>query len=51
VSKGMPKRTGKEFVWTDDEVELLLNIANDYKISKAAESWTGNQLKASIPIY
>ena len=31
-----PKK--KEFVWSDDEVELLLNIANDYKASKAAES-------------
>uniref|UniRef100_A0A1X7U5E6 Uncharacterized protein n=1 Tax=Amphimedon queenslandica TaxID=400682 RepID=A0A1X7U5E6_AMPQE len=27
----------KEFIWTDDEVKLLLNVANDYKASKAAE--------------
>ena len=25
-------------VWSDDEVELLLNVAADYKASKAAES-------------
>ena len=28
----------KEFIWSDDEVELLLNVANDYKASKIAES-------------
>ena len=33
----IPKKTGKEFVWTDDEVELLLNVANDYKTTKAAD--------------
>ena len=25
----------KAFVWTDDEVELLLSVVNDYKVSKA----------------
>ena len=32
------KEKKKAFIWSDDEVELLLNIANDYKTSKAAES-------------
>lgn len=32
-----PKR-GCQFVWSDDEVELLINIAADYKALKAAES-------------
>ena len=34
----MPKKTGKEFIWTDDESELLLNVAIDYKTKKAGES-------------
>ena len=34
----MPKKTGKEFIWTDDEVELLLNVTSDYKAKKAGES-------------
>jgi hypothetical protein len=33
----MPRRTGQEFVWTDDEVELLLNVVSDYKSKKVAE--------------
>ena len=41
VSKGnsrkeMPKKTGKEFIWTDDEVKLLLNVTIDYKTKKVA---------------
>ena len=32
------KEKKKEFIWSDDEVELLLNIAIDYKALKAAES-------------
>jgi hypothetical protein len=28
----------KEFVWSDDEVELLLNVVADYKALKASES-------------
>ena len=32
----------KEFIWSDDEVELLLNVANDYKASKIAEVLTGS---------
>ena len=33
----MPKKTGKEFIWTDEEAELLLNVAIEYKTKKAAE--------------
>ena len=36
--RNMPKKTGKEFIWTDDEAELLLNVAIEYKTMKAAES-------------
>ena len=25
------------FTWTDDEVELLLKVTNEYKVSKTAE--------------
>ena len=39
-SNKMPpkKKTGNEFVWSDDEAELLLNVANEYEVSKVAES-------------
>ena len=40
------KEKKKEFVWSDDEVELLLNIANDYKVSKAAESMDWESVKS-----
>ena len=33
----MPKRTGKEFQWTDDEAELLLSVAYEYKVKQSAE--------------
>lgn len=32
----MPK-TGKDFQWMDDEAELLLNVAYEYKVKNAAE--------------
>ena len=41
----MPK-TRKEFIWTDDEVELLLSVANDYKTKKAAESIDWESVKS-----
>ena len=31
----MPEKSKKEFVWSDDELELLLNVVNDYKAAKA----------------
>ena len=43
------KTTGGEetFIWTDDEVELLLNIAIDYKAQKLVQgvSWESVQSK------
>ena len=33
-----PKKNGKEFQWTDDEAELLLNVAYEYKVKKSAEN-------------
>ena len=33
----MPKRTGKEFQWTDDEAELLLSVTYEYKVKQSAE--------------
>ena len=43
------KKTGNEFVWSDDEAELLLNVANEYKVSKAAEGidWESVKTKYS----
>ena len=40
------KEKKKEFVWSDDEAELLLNVANDYKVSKAAESVDWESVKS-----
>ena len=34
----MPNKTRKEFIWTDDEAELVLNVAIEYKTKKATES-------------
>ena len=34
----MPKKAEREFIWTDHEAELLLNVAIKYKTKKAAES-------------
>ena len=34
-TSGSAPAAKKKFVWSDDEVELLLNIAADYKASKA----------------
>lgn len=33
-----PKKNGKEFQWTDEEAELLLNVTYEYKVKKSAES-------------
>ena len=33
-----PKKNGKEFQWTDDEADLLLNVTYEYKVKKSAES-------------
>ena len=32
------KTNADNFVWTDDEVQLLLEVTNDYKVSKAAKN-------------
>ena len=36
----------KEFLWTDDEVELLLNITHEYKTAKAAECTDWESVKS-----
>ena len=35
--KKTPEKSIKEFEWSDDQSELLLDVANDYKAAKAAE--------------
>ena len=45
------KEKKKEFVWTNDEAELLLNIANDYKVSKAGESVDWESVKSTFVSY
>ena len=41
-----PKKSGKEFQWTDDEAELLLTVTNEYKVSKVAESVDWESVKS-----
>ena len=45
-----PKKNSKEdkkdFKWTDDKVELLLNVSNEYKVSKASESVDWESVKS-----
>ena len=37
------KTKADNFVWTDDEVQLLLEVTNDYKVSKAATGSRASQ--------
>ena len=48
-SKNKSKSKGDTFIWTDDEVELLLKVTTEYKVSKAAENvdWESVQSKYS----
>ena len=41
------KTNADNFVWTDDEVQLLLEVTNDYKVSTAAKNidWESCQSK------
>ena len=41
------KTKADNFVWIDDEVQLLLEVTNDYKVSKAAKNidWESCQSK------
>ena len=41
-----PNKSGKQFQWSDDEVELLLNVTYEYKTSKAAESTDWESIKS-----
>ena len=43
----MPKTSGKkEFQWTDDEAELLLNVTHEYKVQKISENVDWESVKA-----
>ena len=46
----MPKRTGKEFQWTDDEAELLLNVTYEYKVKRSAECVDWELVKSKYDI-
>ena len=40
--KGRPSDSRLDsFIWTNDEVELLLNIVDEYKVKQAVESFDG----------
>ena len=43
------KTKADNFVWTDDEVQLLLEVTNDYKVSKAAKNMSS--FFCSFPVY
>ena len=45
--KKSDKTKADNFVWTDDEVQLLLEVTNDYKVLKAAKNidWESCQSK------
>ena len=52
----MPKASQKQkpsdsFIWTDDEMELLLNIVNEYKVKKAEESVDWRLAKVNMPTF
>ena len=38
----------KEFAWSDDEAQLLLEVAHDYKVRHLAEGHAGSQSSASM---
>ena len=42
-----PKKKSRNFVWSDDEVELLLNVVLEYKTARTAENvdWQTCQTK------
>ena len=37
------EKNSNEFIWTDEESELLLSVANVFKAAKSAEVLTGVQ--------
>ena len=37
-NKSKNKNKNENFVWTDDEVELLLNVVVEYKVKRTAEN-------------
>ena len=41
-----PKKTGKEFQWSDDEAELLLTVTHEYKVAKVAEGVDWESVKS-----
>ena len=51
--KESDKTKADNFVWTDDEVQLLLEVTNDYKVSKAAKNidWESCQSKYTVFLY
>ena len=37
-TKGSGKSKADSFVWTDDEVELLLKVTEEYKVRQTSEN-------------
>ena len=42
------KSKSDNFVWSDDEVELLLNVVLEHKTARTAEMLTGRYVKQNI---
>ena len=46
------KNTKKEaFIWTDDEVQLVLTVTNEYKVAKSFESIDWESIQSKWAIY
>ena len=43
--KTSEKKGKKEFIWTDDEAQLLLDVAHDYKVKHLAEGTCWESIK------
>lgn len=39
------KKSKKEFIWTDDEAQLLLDVAHDYKVKHLVEGTCWESVK------
>ena len=46
--KSDEKSKSNNFVWTDDEVELLPKVANEYKVSKTTETLIGSHASLAL---
>ena len=46
AKKTSEKKARKEFIWTDDEAQLLLDVAHDYKLKHLSEGICWESVKS-----